>query len=72
MRKSEADKLRDIAFILDEFFYEIYIKDHTLGYKVHWAANEIRNILMNSGFNGFIDAKYSKVEAKWELNKEDK
>ena len=71
MRKAEADRLRDIADILDDHSYNIYSEDHKQAHWFHWGAQEIRKVLFDSGFHAFFDAKYSKVEEKWELNKED-
>lgn len=71
MKKSEADRLRDIANTIDDHSYDVYPKDHTQANWFHWAATEIRKVIMNGGFNGIVDEKYSKTEAKWELNKED-
>lgn len=47
MRKSEADRLRDIADFLDEYFLEIYKINHKYGYIVHWTAQEIRKVIFN-------------------------
>ena len=71
MKKIEADRLRDIANELDDHSYDVYPKDHTQANWFHWAATEIRKVIMNAGFNCIIDAKYSKVNEKWEFNKED-
>lgn len=71
MKRHEANRLRDIANELDDHSYDIYSEDRKQAQWFHWAATEIREVLMNSGFNGIIDAKYSKVETKWELNKEE-
>lgn len=72
MKKKEAERLREIADLLDEHFLDIWHENHNHGWWLHSTATEIRKVIMDAGFNGFIDAKYSKVEAKWELNKEEK
>lgn len=72
MKKEEADRLRDIANTLDDHSYDIYYDGDTKQARwFHWAANEIRKVIMDGGYNGIIDAKYSKTELKWELNKEE-
>lgn len=74
MKKKEAKRLRDIANELDDHCYELYYKDQKHSKEAewfHWAANEIRIVIMDSGFNGIIDAKYNKPCTTWELNKED-
>lgn len=71
MKKKEADRLRDIANCIDDHSYETYYDgDSRQARWFHWVANEIRKVIMNAGFNSIIDAKYSKVEEKWELDKE--
>lgn len=72
MKKKEADRLREIANVLDDHSYDIYRENSKQARWFHWAANEIRVVLMEAGYNGIIDAKYSKPEGKWELNKEEK
>lgn len=75
MRKKEADRLRDIADVLDDHCYDIYPKDHKQAYWFHWGAQEIRKVIFDGGFNAFnaFNAeKYSKAEEKWELNKTNK
>ena len=71
MKKTEADRLWNLANELDDHSYDIYAADHRQAQWFHWAAVEIRKVIMDAGYNGIIDAKYSKVEAKWELNKEE-
>ena len=72
MKKNEADRFRDIADVLDDHSYESYYDGYSRQARwFHWAANEIRKVIMDAGFNGIIDAKYSKVEEKWEINKEE-
>lgn len=71
MKKSEADRLRDIADVLDDHCYDIYPEDHKQAYWFHWGAQEIRKVLFDSGFHAFLDEKYSKAEEKWELYKEE-
>lgn len=73
MKKIEANRLRDIANCIDDHSYDVYDDgDSRQARWFHWAANEIRKVIMDAGFNCIIDAKYSKVEEKWELNKEEK
>lgn len=74
MKKNEADRLRDIANTLDDQCYaNIYDTNeyNRTAQLFHWAANEIRIVIMDSGFNGIIDAKYHKPCRTWELNKEE-
>lgn len=73
MKKNEADRLRDIANELDDQCYAICNND---GYNrqaqlFHWAANKIRIVIMDGGFNGIIDAKYDKTGTTWQLDKEE-
>ena len=71
MRKKEADRLKDIANVLDDHSYDVYYAGDTKqAHWFHWGAQEIRKVIMNGGFNGITDAKYSKVEEKWELKEE--
>lgn len=62
MKKKEADRLRDIANVLDDQCYA-YDTDESnrQAQWFHWAANEIRKVIMDGGFNGIIDAKYDKT-----------
>ena len=57
MKKNEADRLRDIADVLDDHGYDIYM-DHTSeeAHWFRWAAEEIRKVLFNSGYSSFNDA----------------
>lgn len=59
MKQSEADRLRDIADVLDDN-YNDFPKDstNTQAYWFYWAAQEIRKVIMNSGFRGFNNEKY--------------
>lgn len=75
MKKSEANRLRDIANELDGHSYDLYYKYHKYTKEAEWfhrAATEMRKVIIDSGFNGIIDAKLLKAEIKdWELNKEE-
>ena len=75
MKRTEANRLREIANELDDHSYDIYYKDHRYTKEAewfHWAATEIRKVIIDSGFNGIIDAKLkTKTKMEWELNKED-
>lgn len=74
MKKNEADRLRDIANALDDQCYaNIYDTDeyNRQSQLFHWAANEIRKVIMDGGFNGIIDAKYDKTCTTWQLNEEE-
>lgn len=74
MKKKEADRLRDIANVLDDQCYAIIYDTgeyNRQSQRFHWAANEIRKVIMDGGFNGIIDAKYDRNCASWELNKEE-
>ena len=54
MKKNEADRLRDIADILYDHGYDIYMdstNDEALWFR--WAAEEIRKVLFNSGYPSF-------------------
>lgn len=57
MRQNEADRLRDIADVLDEH-YNDFPKDSTNNeaHWFRWAAEEIRKVLFNSGYNSFNNA----------------
>lgn len=57
MRQNEADRLRDIANVLYDHGYDIYM-DHTSeeAQWFRWAAEEIRKVLFNSGYSSFNDA----------------
>lgn len=74
MKNNEADRLRDIANVLDDKCYVICNND---GYNrpaqlFHWAANEIRKVIMDGGFNGITDEKYDKTcTTTWQLNEEE-
>ena len=54
MKKNEADRLRDIADVLDDH-YNDFPRDCTNNesHWLSWAADEIRKVLFNSGFNAF-------------------
>ena len=56
MKKNEADRLRDIANVLYDHSYDIYM-DHTSeeAHWFRWAAEEIRKVLFNSGYPSFND-----------------
>lgn len=74
MKRDEANRLRDIANELDDYSYDICHKD---GYNkqvqmFHLAAYKIRELIMDSGFDSFIDTKYIKTkQTNWELDKEE-
>ena len=57
MRQSEADRLRDIADVLDEH-YNSFPKDSTNeeAHWFRWAATEIHKVLFDSGYPSFNDA----------------
>lgn len=59
MRKEEADRLRDIADVLDDHCNYLP-KDSTNreAHWFHWGAEEIRKVLFNSGFNAFNHTDY--------------
>lgn len=70
MKRKEAKRLRDIANVLDDQCSRLFYKDpkHCDEAKwLHFAANQIREVLMDGGFNGIVDEKYSKTKAKWEV-----
>ena len=75
MKRTEANRLREIANELDDHCYDLYYKDHKYtkeAERFHRAAIEIRRVIIDSGFNGIIDAKRkTKTIMEWELNKED-
>ena len=54
MKKTEADRLRDIADVLDEH-YNSFPKDSTNKEAnwFRWAATEIRKVLFDSGYPSF-------------------
>ena len=61
MNEKEADRLRNIADALDDQYYDSCInRDSTNNQDrwFHWAANEIRKVIMDSGFKGIINTKY--------------
>ena len=56
MKKNEADRLRDIADVLYDHGYDIYMysnNDEARWFR--WAAEEIRKVLFNSGYSSFSD-----------------
>lgn len=71
MKRNEADRLRDIANVLDDHCYDIYHSDSKQSWWFRWAATEIRKVIMDGGFNGITDEKYDRTHTAWELNKED-
>ena len=56
MKKTEADRLRDIADVLDEH-YNSFPKDSTNdeAHWFRWAATEIHKVLFDSGYPSFND-----------------
>lgn len=58
MRKNEADRLRDIADVLDDHCNDLS-KDSTNreAHWFHWGAEEIRKVIFNSGFRCFSDVE---------------
>ena len=56
MKKNEADRLRDIADILYDHGYDIYMDStNDEAHWFRWAAEEIRKVLFNSGYSSFND-----------------
>lgn len=72
MKQNEADRLRDIANELDDH-YDDFPKDstNTQAYWFHWAAEEIRKIIFDSGFNAFNNAKYDNTTTTQKFNMEE-
>ena len=56
MKKNEADRLRDIADVLYDHGYDIYMDSNNEEASwFGWAAEEIRKVLFNSGYSSFND-----------------
>lgn len=57
MNKNEANRLRDIADVLDDH-YNDFPKDstNTQAHWFYWASQEIRKVIFNSGFNAFNES----------------
>lgn len=68
MKKKEADRLRDLANLLDEHCYAIYHSDTKQAWWFRWASTEIRKVIMDAGFNGIIDERYNRTTAEWKEN----
>lgn len=49
MKKKEAERLREIADVLDEHFLDVWHSNHKHGWWLHWTAQEIRKVIIDSG-----------------------
>ena len=57
MKKNEADRLRDIADVLEDHCYYLYYKDEKHSKEAewfYWGATEIRKLIIDSGFKGGV------------------
>ena len=72
MKQNEADRLRDIANELDGH-YNDFSKDsnNTQAYWFHWAAQEIRKIIFDAGFNAFNNVNYDHTTTTRKFNTEE-
>lgn len=58
MNEKEADKLRVIANVLDDQYYDSDIDCTNKQSKwFHWAAQEIRKVIIDSEFDGITNVK---------------
>ena len=76
MKKTEADRLRDIADVLYDH-YDDFPKDstNTQAHWFRWAATEIRKVLFDSGYPSFSDTTTTTIKSETtnthRFNKED-
>lgn len=72
MKKTEADRLRDIADTLDDQYYNTAIDStNSQSQWFHWGATEIRKLIMDGGHIVFTNKKYDNTQTTCKFNEEE-
>lgn len=58
MTEKEAKRLRYIAYILDEQLLPIWASNHKHAWWLHWAAQEIRDVIIVGGKKAYDEEEY--------------